>query len=210
MFVAKYGRRNVQRTTGKGALRYNQNSYTTSILGMQDTFVQSVNYELNYYLNSDGEVKDINSVNTLGYEDLYAKYQMFMSGIGVCDDRLQETNTFDLFFVTREDGTRENIIFKSVANQWIVNTQHGKYMDIINAGQAIGAETRYYGDYQATRGWTKDNICTYSGTSRNISSGLWWLYAQQSATQTIEAGCRLMFRGEIEFINDVEQYKQIQ
>lgn len=210
LFVAKYGRRNVQRTTGKGALRYNQNSYTTSILGMQDTFVQSVNYELNYYLNSDGEVKDINSVNTLGYEDLYAKYQMFMSGIGVCDDRLQETNTFDLFFVTREDGTRENIIFKSVANQWIVNTQHGKYMDIINAGQAIGAETRYYGDYQATRSWTKDNICTYSGTSRNITAGLWWLYAQQSATQPLEAGCRLMFRGEIEFINDVEQYKQIQ
>jgi len=208
--VAKYGRRNVQRPTGKGALRYNQNSYTTSILGMQDTFVQSVNYELNYYLNSDGEVKDINSVNTLGYEDLYAKYQMFMSGIGVSDERLQETNQFDLFFVTREDGTRENIIFKSVANQWIVNTQHGKYMDIINAGQAIGAETRYYGDYQATRSWTKDNICTYSGTSRNISAGLWWLNAQQSATQTLEAGCRLMFRGEVEFINDVEQYKQIQ
>ena len=213
LFYAVYGRRDSQMQCGAGSHSNARTTGATAKIGMQDTVNTDGNTVggiegggLAFYktTNSDGTITftRLNSINCLGYEDIYGhKYDM-MDGVEV-----NKGSVTGKWVITNPDGTQRIVKGSTTGGVYIRGVVYGKYMDMMMAGTTAGSSSTYYCDYY-----------NYSGqTSRVAYRGYYYAFAfggvafasasDDASVASASIGSRLAFRGEIEVAESVADFK---
>ena len=216
LFYAKYGRRDSQGQCGAGSHTNTRTTGATAILGMTDTVntdgVTVGGTEGNgvaFYKSKDSDGQEtfvrIDCTNCLGYEDVYGHKTECMDNVSVPNG----SNPSGEWHITMPDGTLRKVQGVTSSDFWITNVVHGKYMDIIPAGNYSGSQNTYYCDK------------TYfaSSSSRVVYRGHNYAYASggvansnastDASYSSATLGSRLAFRGRIVKAESVATYKSL-
>ena len=223
LFFARYGRRDSQTQCGVGSHTSARTTGGTVARGMTETIGYDEAYTINpnitkslgdgvipsyaWYKETDEyggvTVKQVNNTCCLGYEDIYGdKYEM-MDNVNV------NVGTADYkWVITMPDGSIRKVKGAS-SSQWIQGVVHGKYMDIIPAGNMSGSNSTYYCDRLEMSGSTSrvvyrgcNNAYSYGGVSiANANS--------DASYSSSYVGSRLAFRGTIVWETSVSAFKSL-
>ncbi len=230
LFMARYGRRDGQEQCGAGSSAH-RNQNATVHLGMTDTLKSDNSSSgacMYYKLNADGErvKKYIGSPNVLGYQDWQgSRYEMIdgatVNGLinsagnvvtSITDD---DGNTIATAVVDGQwtilmpDGSQRKVKGSTSSGMWIKAVVHGKYCDIVPAGNIGGSSSTFFGDifyYSASTGRVVFRSSFYASAEGGIVNA----YASYGVTIAHTfVGSRLAFRGTIVWAVSVEAFKAI-
>ena len=224
LFFARYGRRDAQTQCGAGFHNNMRTTGETAVHGMTDTIgydeaytinpnitkslVDNINPQYSWYKEIDAygavAVRQINNSCCLGYEDIYGdKYEM-MDNVNVNKDTVDYKWT-----ITMPDGTVRKVKGSSNSGMWITGVVHGKYMDIIPAGNIAGSSSSFYCDMFWVSGST--SLVVYRGCfNASSSGGVSNAHAYYDASYSYSyVGSRLAFRGKIVWATSVSAYKAL-
>lgn len=187
LFYAKYANRDPQAMTQFG---YGEDSYTRTI-GTTSTLG-----------NNDG--KTSTQVSFLGIEDFYGDKYEFMSGIHGNNSVYYIYDGYEPDKVpTAEYRTVD--IGGSSRSGYITKVYHGEYADMIPT-EVTGSSTTHYCDYGyvASSGW---RVVLRSRDSAGSGGGVaFFLAVAGSGYSSAYVGSRLQYRGEIQVIDDIEDF----
>ena len=213
LFYAVYGRRDSQMQCGAGSHSNTRTTGATAKIGMQDTVNTDGNTVggvegsgLAFYktTNSDGTITftRLNSINCLGYEDIYGhKYDM-MDGVEV-----NKGSVTGKWVITNPDGTQRIVKGSTTGGVYIRGVVYGKYMDMMMAGTTAGSSSTYYCDYYNYSGQTS-RVVFRGSSSAYANGGVACANASNDASNaSAYIGSRLAFRGKIEEAESVADFK---
>ena len=217
LFMAKYGRRDAQRTCGFGTSKRGRGVPPggTASHGMQDTISYDVAHAADdkaggswwqtWYLSSSGKL----AINTaegvqcaLGYEFIYDYHDEWVDGFGWPTRAEHDKNRATLYL---PDGD-EVIIPCQSSNRWAGQTLHGLMMLMVPTMLNATATTRYcsrINSHGAGRTFRR------SGGYASDDAGLAYLCSQHDAVTNVDAGQRLAFRGVITKAASPEAFKAL-
>lgn len=217
LFMAKYGRRDAQRTCGFGTNRSGRGLPPggTASHGMQDTISYDVAHAADdkaggslwqtWYLSSRGKL----AINTaegvqcaLGYEFIYDYHDEWVDGFGW---HTRSELDKDRAFLCLPDGD-EVTIPCCTGNRWAGQTLHGLMMLMVPAMLDATATTRYCSRIVTHGG---GRAFRRSGGYGSDDSGLAYLFSQHDAVANVDAGQRLAFRGIITRAASPEAFKAL-
>ena len=154
--------------------------------------------------NSDGTITftRLNSINCLGYEDIYGhKYDM-MDGVEV-----NNGSVTGKWVITNPDGTQRIVKGSTTGGVYIRGVVYGKYMDMMMAGTTAGSSSTYYCDYYNYSGQTS-RVVFRGNNNASANGGVACASADGDASYThAYIGSRLAFRGKIEEAESVADFK---
>lgn len=219
LFMAKYGRRDAQRTCGFGTNNKGKGCPpgATASHGMQDTISYYVataddpkatgDWWQTWYADSAGKLTRNTSEGVqcaLGYEFIYDYHDEHMDGIYFPSRPIFDKN---LVYICYPDGT-EKIFPRPQGSPatWVKQVLHGLEMLMLPASAAATATTRYCSRSSVQGG---GRTALRSGGYANDDAGLAYIKMQQSATDNVDAGQRLAFRGTLTRAASPEAYKAI-
>jgi hypothetical protein len=172
------------------------------------SLVDNINPQYSWYKEIDAygavAVRQINNSCCLGYEDIYGdKYEM-MDNVNVNKDTVDYKWT-----ITMPDGTVRKVKGSSNSGMWITGVVHGKYMDIIPAGNIAGSSSSFYCDMFWVSGSTSRVVyrgCGFANSDGGVSNANVGYDASYSSSNV---GSRLAFRGKIVWATSVSAYKAL-
>lgn len=223
LFFARYGRRDSQTQCGAGSHTSARTTGGTVARGMTETIgydeaytinpnitkelVDNINPQYAWYKETDEyggvTVKQVNNTCCLGYEDIYGdKYEM-MDNVNV------NVGTVDYKWVISMPNGSKRKVKGASSGQWIQGVVHGKYMDIIPAGNMSGSNSTYYCDRLEMSGSTSRVV--YRGYNYAYSyGGVSMSNASYDASNSVAyVGSRLAFRGKIVWATSVSAFKAL-
>ena len=216
LFFTAYGRRDVQSQCGAGSYSYERKTGGTSVIGMQDTVNTDgniiggteFNNSLAFYEVRDksalGTFMRIDNTNCLGYEDIYGNKAEIMDKVSVPNG----SNEIGIWYIEMPNGTMRKVQ-GAVGESWITSVVHGKYMDVIPAGEVSGSSSTYYCDYFIFNG-ARSRIVSRGYLRSDSAGGVANLIAGADASGTWPyTGSRLAFRGKLVKANSVAIFKAI-
>lgn len=204
LLYAKYGTRDSQGQCGYGESSYTQPMNRTAALGMRDTVNPNNATTGAWYWNDDDPPRliSVNSVNALGYQNLFGdKYEM-MDKVGV------NVGTVDgKWVIDMPDGSQRKVKGGTTSGIWIKSIVHGKYMDLIPAGSQSDSSTTYYCDYyyysaSVGRVVYRSYFNAYANGGVSFANA----YSDVAVTDAF-VGSRLAFRGKLVKAASVAAYK---
>ena len=225
LFYVRYGRRDCQEQCGAGQHTNNRVTGGTSGYGMQDTIGYDEAYEIDnkitnsmvdnlvhqyaWYKGQDAygkpTVTQTNNTCCIGYEDIYGNKYDMMDGVDMPND----TGNQYKWRIWMPDGSIRMVKAASTNGIWIAGVAHGKYMDVIPVGSAIGSSSTYYCDMYYTSNAARRVV--YRGQNgANAYGGVSGANANTDASSTdTYRGSRLAFRGKIVMAESVEAFKSL-
>lgn len=203
LFYAKYGTRDSQDQCGYGQSSNTQPMNRTAGLGMTDTINPNHETSGSWYWNEADppQLVSCGSVNALGYQNLFGDKYETMDGVTVNKDTVDGKWT-----ITMADGS-ERKVKGATGEHWIKSVVHGKFCDVIPAGNIGDSSTTYFCDY-----------FYYSGSvGRVVYRSSYYAYAHGGVAYAIAyhdpshsytyVGSRLAFRGRVVKAASVAAYK---
>ena len=217
LFMAKYGRRDAQRTCGFGTNKKGKGCPPggTASHGMQDTISYDVAHAADdkaggswwqtWYLSNSGKL----AINTaegvqcaLGYEFIYDYHDEWVDGFGW---HTRAELDKDRAFLCLPDGDEVTVPCQ-VGNRWAGQTLHGLMMLMVPVMLDATATTRYCSRIVTHSG---GRAFRRSGGSASDDAGLAYLFSQSDALTSVDAGQRLAFRGVITKAASPEAFKAL-
>ena len=206
LFFAKYGTRDSQGQCGYGENSSTQSMKRTAALGMKDT-VNPEGATTGSWYWSDAEtpvLTSCGSVNALGYQNLFGDKAEWMDGVGV---NVGQVN--GKWEITMPGGGTRKVDGSTTSNIYIKGIVHGKYMDVITAGNQGGSSTTYYCDYFYYSG-SVGRVVYRSNSSASAYGGVSCANANNDSSHTnADIGSRLAFRGTLVRAASVAAYKAL-
>jgi hypothetical protein len=225
LFFAKYGLKNSQEQLGGGEATTNRYLGDTADMGMKDTICKSFTTEK--YINSDA-VNDVvyssytwtktgnaysytkkSSNNFLGIENVSGNVLEFMDKVFY----MNETNAnCSKARITMPDSTIRRIYTINTNGSYPISLVHGRYCDIFNAGALGGSTSSGYGDYQYVDTYKRSSLASTQGITRSdggaaVAGGVVHLRPINLNFSTTNMGSRLMFRGTLTEVTDIQTFK---
>ena len=212
LFYVKYGRRNSQMQCGAGNHDNSRIQGSTAIIGMQDTV--NTDGETIYGTESNGRAfyrqtdaygvvtyTRVASTNCLGYEDIYGCKYEWMDGVVVNQDGAAKWS------ITMPDGSIRKVKGSTNNQIFIAAVVHGKYCDIIPAGNVQGTSSTYYCDmYYYSSGASR--VVARGCNDASANGGVSCSYASNGSSYANSySGSRLAFRGQIVKAQSVAAFK---
>lgn len=191
LFLAKYGTRDSQSQCAFGSTDYNKIIGTTSITGMNDTVnPQNKTYDSWYEKIVDGKITyvKINNTKCMGYENYYGNAYEWLGGI------IKGSNQG--LKIKMNNGESRELIYKTNMKGYITSVINNAHMDIIPAGNTIGASssTRYCDYYSIDL--SRDYNFIVSSLSQGDYAGAFNIEIATGASSEVIT-CRLGFIGNI-------------
>ena len=204
LFFAKYGTRDSQGQCGYGESSYSQPMNRTAALGMRDTVNPNGATTGAWYWNDADppQLVSVNSVNALGYQNLFGDKAEWMDGVGVNVGQVDGK-----WVITMPDGSIRKVDGSTTSGIYIKGIVHGKYMDTIMAGSQGGSSTTYYSDYYyytASVGRVVFRSNSYAVAVGGVSCAN---ASYDSSSTSASIGSRLAFRGNLVKAASVAAYK---
>lgn len=225
LFYAKYGRRDSQGQCGAGQHSYQRKTGGTAGHGMRDTIgydaAKAIDPNATYqtgdagvpqfawYRDTEeyGTVKAVRVDNSccLGYEDIYGNKYDMMDGVDLPND----SGNGGKWRIWMPDGTKRMVKGTTASGNWITGVVHGKWMDVVPAGNMNGSSSTYYSDTYWVS--TAAGRVVYRGYyNASASGGVSYANAGNDASGSYApVGSRLAFRGKIVRATSVSAYKAI-
>lgn len=204
LFYAKYGKADSQGTCGYGTNTNGRVTGLTNEAGMTDTFANPDNTAENTaYIMVNGEKKNIQSPNVLGYENWYGNKAEWIN------DTFNEGKVDYSMHITMPDGSIRKLKGDTTAGErYPINVVNGRYMDVWVA-RAGGSTSSYYYDYQSVSG-SSDRVVYRSYVSAYAYGGVAYANTYNGSSYTFTLiGSRLAFRGKIVIAKSVAAFKAV-
>lgn len=211
LFVAKYGRRSSQAQLGYGSNDYTRGQGRSRYYGMQDTVSKNLAADQKAWIKEpNGNYKDIGSPVFLGIENIHGNKIEWLERAYYRNDSPEDVGKLII-----TDYRKERKIYRQKVNGMVKSVVHGKYCDIINCVLTVGNDVNYYSDYQSSdldprNSWNDVRGLGRSGIYAGSHGGVFYLGGGNWVSfSSISWGSRLMFRGKIEEITDVNEFKNL-
>lgn len=226
LFFACYGRRNAQEQCGAGKHSSTRTTGETASRGMTDTIgyeaAKSINgnvtnslvdnavHQFAWYKGADEyggvAVTQVNNICCLGYEDIYGHKWDMMDGVDVPNDK----NNYFKWRIWMPDGSVRWVKGMSNSDYWITAVAHGKYMDVIPVGNAVGSSSTYYSDKYWFSG-AQSRVVYRGHHNAYAAGGVSYSHVNNGASDSaLNVGSRLAFRGRIVRAQSVGAYKALE
>lgn len=224
LFFVAYGRRDSQAQCGAGSHTYSRIVGGTAQYGMTDTIgfdaakaidntltpalVDGINPQYSWYkafVDGRETIIRINNSCCLGYEDIYGdKYEM-MDNVSLPND---SGNAYK-WLITMPDGSQRKVKGSQVSDNFITAVAHGKFMDVIPVGTAVGSSSTYYCDKFYVSG-SVSRVVFRSYYNAYSNGGVSMASANSDSSSTYaNVGSRLAFRRQIVKAQSVAAYKAV-
>lgn len=216
LFYAKYGTRDSQKQCGYGTGTTGYVCGKTDILGMRDTVNPNNASSHGFYYDTKTKAYvDVTSVNVMGYENWQGDSGEWMSRVGIGNGTYVTDNLgknrqtkYGVWQITTYDGSVREVQGVRESDKYIIRVRNGRFCDVI-ATFLGGTSSTFYSDYQ----WYSDAASRVVARSYNYAvayGGVACAHAYNAASYAhTYYGSRLAFRGEIEFVECVEEYKAL-
>lgn len=204
LFYAKYGKADSQGTCGYGTNTNGRVTGLTNEAGMTDTFANPDNTAENTaYIMVNGEKKNIQAPNVLGYENWYGNKAEWIN------DTFNEGKVDYSMHITMPDGSIRKLKGDTTAGErYPMNVVNGRYMDVWVA-RAGGSTSSYYYDYQGVSS-SSDRVVCRSYFNASASGGVAFAHTSYDSSVTYTSiGSRLAFRGKIVIAKSVAAFKAV-
>lgn len=204
LFFLKYGNVDSQGQCGYGTDDYEKVTGLTNALGMRDT-ISYYRANIGSNLYGKGAYRDgvnYQSVNVLGYENLYGNKGEWMQNVTVNKGTLDGR-----WSIIMPDG-KERMAQSLYVRNAIFPTHMvwGRYMDLIPAGAGGSASSHWFDEYSII----SINIAVYRGfNSSYLEGGVSSVNGSYPDGKYSRVGTRLAFRGVIRWARNVLEFKAI-
>lgn len=216
LFYAKYGTRDSQKQCGYGTGTTGYVCGKTDILGMRDTVNPNNASSHGFYYDTKTKAYvDVTSVNVMGYENWQGDSSEWMSRVGIGNGKYVTDNLgknrqtkYGVWQITTYDGSVREVQGVRESDKYIIRVRNGRFCDVI-ATFLGGTSSTSYSDYQ----WYDDaasRVVARSFSNASAYGGVAFANGVNAASVAVaNYGSRLAFRGEIEFVECVEEYKAL-
>ena len=207
LFYAKYGTRDSQGQCGYGENSSSQPMNRTAALGMRDTVNPNGATTGAWYWNDADtpQLVSVNSVNAMGYQNLFGDKAEWMDGVGVNVGQVDGK-----WVITTPGGSIRKVDGSTTSGIYIKGVVYGKYMDTIIAGSQGGSSTTYYCDYYYYSD-SLGGVVYRSVYSASAHGGVSYASAHHDSSYTSAGiGSRLAFRGNLVRAASVAVYKAME
>lgn len=214
LFFAAYGTRDSQSVCGYAFWSMAVETGKTMECGMRNTIPDDNSSHNNvHYINDDGiTVSDIELINCLGYEALWANAEELVNAY--CTNRVMHTLSYN-----KQD--RKLIIPAGLSDSYLSKVMHGRYMDIMPIS-VKGSSSTYYCDmvYQETETYPTQLMYLFAAELgygvAAVDKGITFMGFMTWMNSTSDYNnnnnrwvCRLAFRGNIKKVSSPSVFKAI-